>query len=118
VSVATDARRFLCATRFSTRRSRSVSLCSIPLRSWAVVVPRHFHFTKTAPTVDRSSSSRAEIWRTDLLERWNPMTVPCWKTLSSSVRSLHCQCLSMDIACLCAWFYTPVSNGCGWNSQI
>jgi hypothetical protein len=42
-----------------------------------------FHFT--ALTVDRGSSHRAEIWWTDLLERWRPMTLPHWKSLSSSV---------------------------------
>ena len=104
--------------RFSTWRSRSVSLCGLPLRGWAVVAPRHFHFTITALTVDRGSSSRAEIWQTDLLERWHPMTVPSWKSLSSSVRTFYCQCLSMEIELLCARFYTPVSNGCGWNSWI
>jgi hypothetical protein len=60
------------ATFFSSRRSRSVNLCGLPL------------------TVDRGSCSRAEIWLTDLLERWHPMTVPCWKSLSSSVRTLYC----------------------------
>ena len=63
---------------------------------WACVVdhfaaelifsPRHFHFTITALTVDQGSSSRAEIWWTDLLERWHAMTVPHWKSLISSVR--------------------------------
>ena len=45
------------------------------------------------------------------------MTVPRWKSLSSSVRTFHSQCLSMEIAWQCAWFYTPISNGCGWNSR-
>ena len=45
-------------------------------RGWAVVAPRRFHFIITALTVDRGSPSGAEIWRTDLLERWHPMTVP------------------------------------------
>ena len=102
---------FLSAVRFSTRRSRSVSLCVLPLCSWAVVAPRRFHVTITALTVDRGSSSRAEIWQTDLLERWHPMTVPRWKSLSSPVGPFYCQCLSMEIAWLCARFYTPVSNG-------
>ena len=34
------------------------------------------HFTITALTVDRGSSSREEILLTDLLERWPPITVP------------------------------------------
>ena len=103
---------------FSTRRSRSVSLCGLPLRGWAVVAPRHFHFTITELTFDRGSSSRAEIWRTDLLERWHPKTVPRWKWLSPSVRQFYWQCLSMKIAWLCSQFDTPVSNGCGWNRRI
>ena len=100
----------------STWWSCSVSLCGLPLRGWAV--PRLFHFTVTALTVDRGSSSRAEIWWTDLLERWHPMTVPPWKSLSSSVRPFYCQRLSMEIAWRCARFYTPVCNMCGWNSWI
>ena len=74
-----------------------------------------FHFTITALTVDWGSSSRVEILRTDMLERWHALTVPLWKSLCSSVRPFYCQCLSMVIAWLCGRFYTPVSNGCGWN---
>ena len=58
------------------------------------------------------------LWQTDLFGRWHPMTVPRWKLLSSSVRSFYWQWLSTEIAWLCAQFYTPVSNGSGWNSQI
>jgi hypothetical protein len=35
VSVATEARRFLLAMCFSSQRSRSVSLCGLPLHGWA-----------------------------------------------------------------------------------
>jgi hypothetical protein len=118
VSVAKEDRWFLCATCFSIRQSHSVSMCGQPLCSWAVVDPRSFHFTITVLTVDRGSSSRAEILRTELLESWHPVTVPCWKSLSSLVWPFYCQCPSIKIAWLCAWFYTPVSNGCGWNSRI
>ena len=118
VSVATEDRLFLRTTHFSIRRSRSVSLCGLPLRGWAVVAPRHIHFTITALTVYWCHSSRAQIWQTDLLERWHPMPVPRWKTLSSLGRPFYCHCLSMEITRLCAQFYTPVRNGCGWNSWI
>ena len=118
VIAATEDRPFLCVTRLSNRRSRSVSLCGLPLHGWAVVAPIRFHFTITELSVDWGSSSRAEIWLTYLLERWYPMMMPHWKSLSSSVSSYYCQCLSMEIAWLCARFYTPVSNGCGWNSRI
>ena len=101
---------------FRTLQSLSVSFTTSLLKS--VVAPRCFHFTMTAVTVDRGSSSRAEMWRTDLLERWHPMTVPRWKSLSSSARPFYCQCLFMEISWRCAQFYTPVSNGCGWNSRI
>ena len=77
-------------TCFSAQLSRSVRLCGLPPRGWAVVAPRRFHFTIT--TLDQGSSSRAEMGRTDLLERWHPMTVPRWKSLSSSVRPIYCQC--------------------------
>ena len=99
------------ATRFNTGRSRSVSLYGLPLRSWGKVAPTRFHFTMAALTVDRGSSSRAEIWGTDLLERCHPMMVPHWMSRSSSVRPFYCQCLSMAITWLCAQFYTPESNG-------
>ena len=83
VSAAIEDRQSLRAMSFSTRRSRSLSLCGLPLHSWAVVAPRCFHFTITALAVDQGSSSMAEIW-TDLLKRWHSMTVPRWKSLSSS----------------------------------
>jgi hypothetical protein len=108
----------LIFTHYSTPQFRSVSLCGLPLHGWAIVAPRHSHFTITALTVDRDSSSMADIWQTDLLERWPPMTVPSWKSLSSSVRLFYCQCLSMEIAWPCGRLYTSVSNGCGWNSSI
>jgi len=66
-------------------RSHSVSLSGFPLRGWATFVSRRFHFTITALTVDRRSSCKSKIWRTDLWECWRPMTVPRWKSLSSSV---------------------------------
>ena len=78
VSVATEDRWFLHITRFSTQ----VLWACLPLCGWAIVAPRRFHFTITALTVDRSSSSRAEMWRIDMLERGHPMTVPRWKSLS------------------------------------
>jgi hypothetical protein len=106
------------AMHFSTLSSGSVSLCGLPLCGWAAVAPRHIYFTITAPTVDwGSSSSRAETWWTDLLERWHTMMVPRWKSLSSSVRPFYCQCLSMEIEWLFGWFYSPVSNGWGWNGR-
>ena len=89
VSVATEDRQFLHATCFSTQRSRSVNLCGLPLRGWAVVAPSHFHLTITALTVDWGSSSRVEIWQTDLLERWHPMTVPHWTGVAEIVESTH-----------------------------
>ena len=114
VSVATEDRPYLHAKQFSTRQSDSGTLCGLPLRGWAVVVPRCFHFKITAFTVDGGCSSRAEIWQC----LWHPMTVPRWKSLSSSVRPFCCQCLSVEIKLLCARFYTPVCKRCGWNSRI
>ena len=73
--------------------------------STAIVAPGNFHFTIKA--VDRDSSSRAEIWWTDLLERWHPMTVPSWKSLSSSVRQFYCQCfVYWDCTAVCSILYT------------
>jgi hypothetical protein len=56
VSVATLNRWFLPVTRFSTRRSRPVSLCGLPLCRWAIVAPRRCHFTITAFTVGRGNT--------------------------------------------------------------
>jgi hypothetical protein len=104
VSVATEDRLFVHAVRFSTQRSHSVRLCRVSLPGRAVLGPRRFQFTIIALTV-RGISSRAEIWWTDLLERWDPMTMPCLKSLSSSVRPFYCQCLFMEFAWQCARFY-------------
>jgi hypothetical protein len=98
-------------TSFSPRRSRSVSLCGLPLSGWAVVAPRLFHFTITALTIDRGSSSRAEIWLTDFLER-------CHVESHWAIQPFYCPCLSIEIASLCARFYTPVSKECDWNEWI
>jgi hypothetical protein len=83
-----------------------------------LVLPRRVHFTITALTVAWGSSSRAEKLWTDLLERWHPMTVSRWKSLSYSVKPFHCHCLSVEIEMLCDRFYTPVNNGRGWKSWI
>jgi hypothetical protein len=85
MSFASEDRRFLQAMRFSTRRSCSVSLCGLPLRSWAVVAPRSFHFTITALTVDQGVSSRAEIWQTDFLESWYLMKISNWCSRNSRI---------------------------------
>ena len=102
--------------RFSTRRFCSVSLCGLPLCGWAVVAPRCFHFTITELTVDptRAGQKFDELtcWKGGILWRCHV------KSLTSSVRPFYCQWLSMKIAWLGAWFYTPVSNGCDWNSRI
>jgi len=82
VSDTADDGRFLRTTRFSTRRPLSVSLRGLPLCGRAVVAPRRFHFTIIALTVDRGTSSRAEISRTDLWQRWHPMTKSKFKVQS------------------------------------
>jgi hypothetical protein len=97
--------------------SLHLALC-IGVSSVLLASARHFNFSITALTVDLGSSSRADIWLTDLLDRWHPVTVPCWKSLSSSVRPFYWQCWCMEIEWLCAQFYTLVSNGCGWNSRM
>lgn len=88
VSAATEDRLFVRTTSSSTLRSRSVSLWGLPLRGWVVVSPWRLHLTITELTVDRGSPSRAEISRTVLLHRWHPMTVPRWKSLSSTLRPI------------------------------
>jgi hypothetical protein len=105
VSVATENRRFIFATCFSTRRSHSVSLCGLPLCGWVGVAPRHFHFIITALTVDRDCSSRAEIWWTDLLERWHPVTVPHWKSEIFSQAILLSMFVYGDCMAVCSILY-------------
>jgi hypothetical protein len=72
-------------TYFNTPGCCSVSLCGLLLRGWAVVSPRCFNFTITALTVDRGSSSRAEIWWTDLLERWHSATLKVTELFSKAI---------------------------------
>jgi hypothetical protein len=48
VNVATEDRHIF--TLFSTPRSRSMSLCGLPLHGWAFVAPRRFHLTALAIT--------------------------------------------------------------------
>jgi hypothetical protein len=69
VNDATEDRQF-----FTCKTLQLV--CGLPLCGWAVVAPKRFHFTITELTVDRGSSSRADILQTDLLDRGYPMTVP------------------------------------------
>ena len=74
----------------------------------AVVAPRSFHFTITKLSVDRGSSSSAEILQTDLLESYDS-----WKSLRSSVRPfILLPMFDIEIVWLCASSDTPVSNGC------
>jgi hypothetical protein len=103
---------------YSLRSSAFCELVWSTTCGWTVVIPRRFYFTITALTVDRGSCRRTEIWQTDLLERWHPMTLTRWKSLSSSVRPFYSQCLSMEIALLCAQFDTPVSNGCAQSTHL
>jgi hypothetical protein len=52
------------------------------------------------------SSNRAEIWRTDLLVRWHPMTVPRWKSLSSTVIPLLSMLGYGDCMAVCSILYS------------
>jgi hypothetical protein len=116
VSIATKDRWFLRATCFSTWRSSSVSFCGLPLHGLAAAAPRRFHFTITAPTVARATQAGQKF---DELNCWKGgILVWCHVESHSSVRPFYCQWLSLEIAWLCVEFYTPVSNGCGWNSQF
>ena len=91
-------------THYSTLWSHSVSLCGLPLLFWVVVGPRHFHFTITA--VDRFRSRRAEVWRTDLLERWHPMMVLHWKLQLFSKANLVPMFVYGDCTAVCSILYT------------
>jgi hypothetical protein len=69
--------------------------------------------TLTALIFDRGNSSSAEIDSAHV-ERLCHIESH-W---ALQYEPFYCQCLSMEIAWLCAWFDIPVSNGCGWNSRI
>lgn len=91
--------------------------CSLDGPSVCVCVVYHFvaelllllDTSLIASTVSRGRSSRADISYTDLWQTGCLMTVP-------HLKSMNCWCLCMDSACLCAWFYAPFCNGCGWNT--
>ena len=104
--------------RASTFGGSVLWACGLPLCGWAIVAPRHFHFTITAYTVD---------WAVPAGHTFYELT--CWKggiqwrlmahnNGWNGIKHMETKCLSMEIVWLCARFYTPVSNGCGWNSRI
>jgi hypothetical protein len=80
-SAATKDRRFLRALSLACP-----FLWACEVYHWAVAVPRRFHFTITAPTVDRGRSSSADIWKRGIL--W----LLRWMSLSSSVKPFYCRC--------------------------
>ena len=97
---------------FSTWRFSSVSLCGLPLCGWAFVAPIHFHFTIAALTVE---GGRADILQTDLLERHSMTAI--LKVTKLFSKDILLQMSDYRVRG-CAGFYTPVSNGCGWNGRI
>ena len=102
--------------RASHPSSRSLVLCMLILDLCAAARPwKPISWSSRGSVVSVATEDRR--W-TNLLERWHPMSVPRWKSLSSSVRPFYCQCLSMEIAWRCARLYTFVIHGCGWNSRI
>ena len=98
------------ATEDCTLLSRSVSLFGLPLCSWAVVAPIGFHFTITALTVDQGRN--LTNWFVGKVASYDGATLKVTEVFSKAIL------LPMEIAWLCARFYTPVSNGCGWKSRI
>ena len=99
---------------FSTRWSCSVSLCGLLLCGGAVVAPRRFHFTIKALTVDRISSSRTEMWRTDLLERWHSTTDVCLWRLHGSVFDF----IQLSATCVAAIAESTNLNGCPYTLTL
>ena len=99
----------LCAAALMCRSSRPTVLVLMLLSEavWndapAVVGPACFHFTIIPLTVDWGRSSWAETSQTDFWQRRHPKTVPCLKSLSSSVRAFLLPVFK-EISWLCAWF--------------
>ena len=91
-------------TCFSAQRSRSVSLCGLPLRGWAVVARRRFHFTITALTVDRGSSSRANIMN------WFVGNVASYDGATLKVIELFCKAILLPV-----FVYGDCMHGCVLN---
>lgn len=83
--------RWLCGT--GTQRPCSESLHCLLFHGRAVVAPRCFYFTVIALIVDQGRSSRTEISRTYLWQSWHPKTIPCLKSVSSSVLFTASVCL-------------------------
>jgi hypothetical protein len=54
-----------------------------PLNAAYLVVPSHFHFTITSPTVDLGNLRRVAMSLTELLLMWQPKTSQCSKSLNS-----------------------------------
>ena len=105
---------FTCYT-LSTLQPRSVSLGGLPYCGWAVFASRCFHFIITALTVDRGSSSMEEMWLVGKVASYDGATL---KVTELRSKASLLPIFVYEIAWLCAWFHTPVSNVCGWNSHI
>jgi hypothetical protein len=112
VIVSFDVRLVSRTTFFSARRLLSVIKCGLPGHGFLVVMPSHFHFTITSPTVDLGNLRRVAMTLTDFLLMWQPITSPRSKSLSSLIYPFCWYCLVMSNTQLSASFYT---GKCGHN---
>ncbi|CAI9546949.1 unnamed protein product [Staurois parvus] len=80
------------------------------------VVPSCFHFVINPLTADRGIFSSKEISQMDLLHRWQPITVPCLNSMSSSEQSILSQMI-VEAICMprCLILYTRGHRG-DWNT--
>jgi hypothetical protein len=67
VIVSLDVWRVSRTTFFNARQSLLVIKCSLPGRGFVVVVPSHFHFTITSPTMDLGNLRRDAVSLADFL---------------------------------------------------
>ena len=103
VRVPTEDRQFLLA--YSTRQSCSVSLCGLPLCSWAGVAPRFFHFTITALTVDRKSLAGQKFdWLVGKVASYDDATLKVTELFSKAI--LLPMFVYGDCMAVCSILYT------------
>jgi hypothetical protein len=67
---------------FKAQRPLLVIKHGLPGHGFIVVVPSHFHFTVTLPTIDLGNLRRLAMSLTDFLMMWQPITGPRSKSLS------------------------------------
>jgi hypothetical protein len=83
VSVSLDIWRVSRTAFFNVWRSLLVNEHVWPSYGFVLLVPSHFNFTNTSPTIDLGNLRKVTLSVTDFLLMWQPITSPHLKSLSS-----------------------------------